>query len=310
MQSYHLTNATQGMEAVNYYNPNELPVLTTLAEEFVLFDRWFASIPGPTNSNRAYLTSGTSHGFGDDSNFGVGSVPSLPQVSIFEQLTEKGIDWINYSNRTFPSAPDASFYNWTLSTGMNHTNVVHIDQFFEDAKDGKLPTFTYINPECCTWNSFHPVGSMYWGQVFVKQIYEALRSSPQWDNMLFIMTMDEHGGFADHVPPPTDVPPPGDGLNWTETALNGQKVTFDFRRLGVRVPTWFISPWVEKTQVENKGQNYGGEYSHTSILHTLANLWDLNVTTERVAWSSTFEHLITNKFRKDTPDTLPNALNF
>jgi phospholipase C len=37
-----------------------------LARNFVLFDRFFGSVPGPTNPNRAFATSGTSHGFGDN----------------------------------------------------------------------------------------------------------------------------------------------------------------------------------------------------------------------------------------------------
>ena len=46
------------------------------------------------------------------------------------------------------------------------------------------------------------------------------------------------GGFYDHVPPPTGVPNP-DGLNSTDDP-------FDFTRLGVRVPSLLISPWVPK----------------------------------------------------------------
>ena len=65
-----------------------------MAENFVLFDRWFSSVPGPTNPNRAYITSGTSNGHGknDKAFFQF----ALPQKSIFQVLTEKGISWINY----------------------------------------------------------------------------------------------------------------------------------------------------------------------------------------------------------------------
>ena len=45
-----------------YFKPNQLPVLTTLATEYVLFNRWFASIPGPTLCNRAFAHYGTSFG--------------------------------------------------------------------------------------------------------------------------------------------------------------------------------------------------------------------------------------------------------
>ncbi len=45
-----------------YFAQNQLPVLTTLATEFAVFNRWFASIPGPTICNRAFAHYGTSFG--------------------------------------------------------------------------------------------------------------------------------------------------------------------------------------------------------------------------------------------------------
>jgi phospholipase C len=305
--SYHTNNITRAAEAINYPSPEHLSVLSTLAENYLLFDQWFAAIPGPTNCNRAYITSGTSHGWGNDENFGVVPGTALPQKSIFEQLSEKDIEWINYSNRTYPSAPDASFYNWTLTSGKNATNVLPFVNFLEDAKAGKLPPFTYINPECCKYDSYHPPSPIDLSEKFVKIVYEAIRNSPQWNETLFILTFDEHGGFGDHVEPPVNVPA-GDDLVWTETAQDGKNITFDFTRLGVRVPTLLISPWVEKGFVEHKGKNRGGEYTHTSIVATLAELWDLDNLTPRTAWSSTFEHLIVDEFRADTPATMPEPV--
>ena len=37
-----------------HFTPDKLPVLTTLATEFALFNKWFSSIPGPTICNRAF----------------------------------------------------------------------------------------------------------------------------------------------------------------------------------------------------------------------------------------------------------------
>ncbi|MGC2326948.1 MAG: alkaline phosphatase family protein, partial [Candidatus Sulfotelmatobacter sp.] len=45
-----------------YFAQKQLPVLTTLALEFAVFNRWFASIPGPTICNRAFAHYGTSFG--------------------------------------------------------------------------------------------------------------------------------------------------------------------------------------------------------------------------------------------------------
>lgn len=73
-------------------------MFNSIAENFVLFDRWFAAVPGPTNPNRAYITSGTSHGHGkNDDAF---NVYGLPQKSIFQALSEANITWTNYQNST------------------------------------------------------------------------------------------------------------------------------------------------------------------------------------------------------------------
>jgi phospholipase C len=305
--TYKTLNKTRAAEVINYYTPDQIRVFNEMAENFVLFDHWFASVPGPTNPNRAYITSGTSAGHGRNDN--AFNVYGLPQRSIFQQLSEAGITWMNYQNSTTGPGlgfnPDAAFYQWTLTSGAYKTNIAPLDQFYADAAAGKLPQFTYINPECCSYQSFHPPSPITLGENFIKGIYEAVRNSPQWEETLFILTFDEHGGFGDHVPPPHNVPP-GDDITYTETAQDGKNITFDFKRLGVRVPTLLISPWVEQGHIEKRGLNNGGEYTHTSILKTLQNLWGLDSLSPRVDYSSSFEHLITDDLRTDTPATLVN----
>ncbi|CAM0138470.1 hypothetical protein VKS41_007085 [Umbelopsis sp. WA50703] len=312
-------NESRASEIINYYTSAHIPVFEDMAKNYVLFDQWFCDVPGPTNPNRAYVTSGTSQGHGsNDAGFDYGG---LTQKSIFEQLSEKNITWINYSNSTdngkgygtpeeFDAGsvsgfnPDSLFYNWTWTSGAVNSHVKGISQFYEDAKSGNLPQFTYINPECCSFDSMHPPSPISLGENFIKGIYEALTSSPQWHQTLFILTFDEGGGFGDHVVPPTNVPA-GDKLTYTEKAADGKNATFDFSRLGVRVPTMLISPWVGKGVVEHAGSNKGRVYSHSSIQATLAKLWGLDNLTPRTAWSATFDHLFQDKIRTDTPATLP-----
>jgi phospholipase C len=237
-------------------------------------------------------------------------------------LSEKNISWINYSNSSGNAAgyikpgqpitgfnPDSIFYNWTVAGGAIDTNVKGIQHFFDDAASGSLPSFTYINPECCSYDSMHPPSPISLGESFLKSIYEALRGGPQWNQTLFILTFDEGGGFADHVFPPVDVPA-GDSLTYTELAHDGKNATFDFTRLGVRVPTILMSPWVGKGVIEHEGKNKGRTYSHSSIPAFLAELWGLDSLTPRTAWSSTFEHLFLTKPRTDTPATLPSVNSF
>jgi len=44
------------------FNSTNLPVLSTLATEYAVFDHWHCSCPCPTNPNREFLMSGTSNG--------------------------------------------------------------------------------------------------------------------------------------------------------------------------------------------------------------------------------------------------------
>ena len=76
--------------------------------------------------------------------------------------------------------------------------------------------------------------------MFVKEVYEILRASPQWNQTLFVITYDEHGGFYDHVATPVSGVPSPDGIVGPEPFL------FGFDRLGVRVPTIMVSPWIDK----------------------------------------------------------------
>ena len=94
-------------------------------------------------------------------------------------------------------------------------------------------------------NDDHPSHDVYEGQMFVKEVYEILRRSPQWNETLLVITYDEHGGFYDHVATPVRGVPSPDGIVGSEPYL------FGFDRLGVRVPTIMVSPWIDKATGES-----------------------------------------------------------
>ena len=88
--------------------------------------------------------------------------------------------------------------------------------FKKHCEEGKLPNYVVIEQRyfdllSIPGNDDHPSHDISEGQRFVKEVYETLRASPQWNEMLFLILYDEHGGFYDHVPTPTDgVPSPDD----------------------------------------------------------------------------------------------------
>ncbi|KAJ4778496.1 Non-specific phospholipase C4 [Rhynchospora pubera] len=291
-------------EAVmNGFKPDAVPVYKELVKEFAICDKWFASVPASTQPNRLYVHSATSHGL--TSNDTKILIKGMPQKTIFEELDEAGYTFGIY----FQSLPSTLFYR-------NLRRLKYVDNFhlfdlsFKDhCKKGKLPNYVVIEQRfydlhIVPANDDHPSHDVSEGQKFIKEVYEALRSSPQWDEMLFIITYDEHGGFYDHVPTPAVGVPSPDGIT-------GNNFNFQFNRLGVRVPTFFISPWVEPGTVLHKplGPDPTSQFEHSSIPATVKKIFNLNsFLTKRDAWAGTFESVLSRSApRKDCPVTLPEA---
>lgn len=230
----------------------------------------------------------------------------IPVPSVFQAADEAGLTWKNYMF----GMQDAAYFTWTIDNNKTG-NIVSINEFYTDAAAGTLPAFTYLTPNCCGvgTNSMHPQGLISDGETYLKGIYEALRNSPQWNETLFVLTFDETGGFSDHVPPPNVHRP--DNLTYTEVTPNGLNYTFNFDRLGGRVPTWLISPWVAPRVVQ-KGLNRHREtvsFSASSLLSTLGYLWDFEPFNPRIEYAPSFDNLILSEMR-DTPETLPDVIQF
>jgi phospholipase C len=110
---------------------------------------------------------------------------------------------------------------------------------------------------------------MLYGQMFIKRIHDTLRSNPAlWLKTLLIITYDEHGGFYDHVIPPTAEIRALSSTTSAVAAMNAlatgasakAPITIPY---GVRVPTLVVSPWVPA----GKGPDI--TLDHCSILKTI-----------------------------------------
>jgi len=296
-------SAGWGKSVMSSFNETSLPVISTLAMEFTLFDHWHASVPGPTEVNRAYLYSTTSNGLGsnDPDTLSYG----LPQKTIMTSLSDKGYSWKVYY-QMFPTALFMEELRWFP---LQFETTVG---FFDDCKNGLLPNFTLVEPryfgitDILPANDQHPSHDMVEGEKLLKEIYEAVRASPLWNTTALIITYDEHGGYYDHVPTPLNVPNPDGKVS--------QNPDFDFKRLGIRVPTIVISPWVEKGFVEHKskGPMSDSEYEHSSVASTLKKVYNLPNLTKRDEWAGTFEHIFLSRSspRTDCPTTLPEPAKY
>jgi phospholipase C len=283
-----------------YFKPEKLPVLTTLATEFAVFNRWFASVPGPTLCNRAFAHYGTSFG-----HVGMELFYANQQFdSIYERVINAGKKAKLY------------YYDQTSST-MEIVNLLQdqpklfgtFDQFKEDCRLGTLPDYCFVEPNYSDHDSDggaviasdqHPDHHVLEGERFIAQVYNAIRSNPVlWANTALLITYDEHGGIYDHVPPPSCTP---DGfVAQPKDTKTGQP--FRFNRLGVRVPAVLVSPWVARGTVVGADR----VFEHASIPAT-ATKWllpgfDETKRSPRERAAETFLDLLTlNVMRTDCPE--------
>jgi phospholipase C len=269
-------NGKDGNNEMEAWPPEKVPVITTLAKEFALFDRFFASHPGSTYPNRQFVLSGTAHGMTDTGN----QVPKggFPQKTVLRSFEESGLDWRMYYEDSLAWA----IFMKDVQRPEAQPFILKMNQFYADAKSGSLANFTFLEPRISASsaakddptyglaNHQHPQASVKEGERWMKNVYEALRASPQWNNTLLLVTYDEHGGFYDHVgPPQTGVPNP-DGICTKEG--------FPYTRLGIRVPTIAISPWIQKGQLVHDAPaaqkpSPSSEYELSSIPATLRKLF-------------------------------------
>jgi acid phosphatase len=75
------------------------------------------------------------------------------------------------------------------------------NRFLADAAAGKLPAVTFYKPQG-NLNLHAGYSDVESGDQHVTNILAHLKNSPQWKNMLVIITFDENGGWWDHVAPP------------------------------------------------------------------------------------------------------------
>ncbi|XP_030454528.1 non-specific phospholipase C2-like [Syzygium oleosum] len=308
-QAYSMDPSTNmSRNVMSGFDPDMVAVYKALVSEFAVFDRWFASVPSSTQPNRLYVHSGTSAGA--TSNIPALLVEGYPQRTIFENLADAGLSFRIY----YQNIPAVLFYRNLRKLKYLLKFRPYGISFAADARRGKLPNYAvieqrYMDTKEEPASDDHPSHDVYQGQMLVKEVYETLRASPQWNQTLLLITYDEHGGFFDHVPTPVHgVPSPDD-------IVGPEPFNFQFNRLGVRVPTIAVSPWIEKGTVvhgPNGSPSPTSEYEHSSIPATVKKLFNLSAPflTKRDAWAGTFEGIVQTRTqpRTDCPEQLPTPV--
>jgi len=257
------------------YTPQALPVLSALAVGYAVCDHWYASVPTETLPNRAFASAATSQGHMDD------NTKTFTCPSIFGALTAAGVSWAAYGYDSTPMVRN----DFPDTASAPESNFGKFADFTAAAAAGELPAFTFLEPDfSTTGNSQHPNYDVALGEQLIHDVYEALRTGPGWNQTLFVLTYDEHGGCYDHVPPPWGATPPD--------STPDTRFGFGFDRFGVRVPTLLISPLIAPGTVY-RVQDGTTPLDHTSLLKTIEQRWSLKPLTARDAAAPGFGDVFT-----------------
>ena len=305
------------------FTPDMLPVFSTLARQFAVYDDWHCAVPSQTFCNRSFFHASTSHGYVD--NAGDGGLrkwfdPANDAPTIFNRLEEAGRTWrVYFDDRQLISL--TGFIHAPALEPYWHTNFRTMSHFYKDVEEGTLPDYAFVEPRLLyDHNDMHPPGGpateeevggevivggaisdVRAGDLLLHNVYEAMRSSRSAKgsnalNTMLLVTFDEHGGTYDHVPPGPATPPDRSG-----PGENG----FLFDRLGLRVPAIAISAYTERGSILHE------EMHHGAVIATLCEMYGLENLTERDRGARTLRdavNLSTPRQPGTWPDTHPQYL--
>lgn len=224
------------------------------------------------------------------------SKPDLPNVlvpqtheHIGDKLSKKNIDWAWYAGAWqatleqfkdsggIPKIPNFQYhhqpFNYFKQQGPQNPaerakrlrdgglgDESSTNRFFADAQAGKLPAVSFYKPQG-NLNMHAGYADVASGDRHIARALKVLQESPQWKNMVVVVTVDENGGWWDHVAPPK-------GDRWGP---------------GTRIPAIVISPYAKKGAVDH---NF---YDTTSILRFITRLHDLPLLEGIAARNAAFE---------------------
>jgi phospholipase C len=253
-----------GPVAMRFWDERDLPFTYSLVKHFPIGQRFFASTLAQTYPNRRFFFTGTASGTisTDNTTF---TIPAA-NGTIWDRLDAHMIDWGIY----FQDLP-----SWVIVPG-SHTPARAsrqrpFTQFLPDVAAGKLPQFTFIDPNYTTTSQENPQ-DIQLGEEFIAQVIHALIRAPTWEHTALFVTYDEHGGYYDHVPPPRAIKP--DSI---APILAPGDTPGAYDRYGFRLPLVAVSPWAKPGYVSGITQDL------TSLTAFIERKWNLPAMTFRDA---------------------------
>ncbi len=250
----------KAIDVMGYHTEAEIPNYWAYAKQFVLNDHMFQPNASWSFPQHLYMVSGWSalcspndpmSCMTDLSHPGTGGpagATTYPWTDITYLLHQAKIGWKYYLGEgddphcggdpeecqpTPVTAKVPSIWNVlpgfdTVKADNELTNVVPIDQFYQDMKDGHFPAVSWLAPPGPV--SEHPVALVSAGQSYVTAVINTVMKSPEWSSTVIFLSWDDWGGFYDHVVPPK----------------------IDEGGFGLRVPGLVISPWAKKGTIDKQ----------------------------------------------------------
>ena len=231
-----------GPVAMWFWDQRDLPFTYSLAQHFPIGERYFCSTLCQTYPNRRFFFSGTASGL---------IATNLPQTlkipaangTIWDRLDAHHIDYAVY----YQDLPSWAIIPGTVSKPGRGARQHKFDQFYGDVAAGKLPAFTFLDPNYGTTSEENPQDIQV-GEQFIAKVVRALMHAPTWKHTALFITYDEHGGYYDHVPPLPAIKP--DNI---KPILSPGDRPGGYDRYGFRVPMIVVSPCARARYVSNRG---------------------------------------------------------
>jgi acid phosphatase len=209
------------------------------------------------------------------------TLPPQTQTNIGDELTAGGVSWkwyagswnaavadgtqdpalarsVIYTPSSARAAPDFQAHHAPFNYFANLDPVTnaadrsaHLQDYTDliaDAAAGTLPAVAFYKPQG-NLNQHEGYANLDDGDAHIASLIAALQASPQWKNMVIVVTYDEFGGVWDHV-----APPKGDQIG-----------------PGTRIPALIISPLARHGFVDHT------QYDTASVLRLITRRFDLPV---------------------------------
>ena len=127
------------------------------------------------------------------------NIPCVPDV------LPAGVGWRFYGSNFYQQVKSKEIWSTfdafnPIRNGPGWSHVVNVSQFKTDIKDHTLPNVTWLVPQ--DLNCEHPGYSVCTGENWTVDNINAVMQSDYWKSTAIVFTMDDFGGWFDHVRPP------------------------------------------------------------------------------------------------------------